>query len=121
MMKKGSSVPWPVVLKEFTNGRSDRIDPKPMLEYFEPLVTWLKNQNLTNIDWSCDSYINTDSKTFMSYDSYFKQPPNQKRKYFANLNQFTKSSSASEINSEVSYLFAVIFLALTNCFKIKAF
>jgi peptidyl-dipeptidase A len=46
MLQKGSSQPWQVTLKEMTG--SDRIDARPLLEYFAPLQEWLKvrNQNL---------------------------------------------------------------------------
>lgn len=69
MMKKGSRVSWPIVLKEFTDGKSDRIDPTPMLEYFDPLLKWLRKQNLTDTDWDCDSYVNNATNTFTAYDS----------------------------------------------------
>ena len=43
MLKMGASKPWPDALEAFTGGRD--ISGKPMLEYFAPLQTWLKQQN----------------------------------------------------------------------------
>ncbi len=43
MLQKGSSQPWPDTLKGLTG--SDRMDAAPMLEYFQPLEAWLKQQN----------------------------------------------------------------------------
>ena len=67
MMQKGSSMPWPQVLEELTGGRSNKIDPQAMLEYFEPLYKWLLNQNLTDQDWDCDSFLNKEKNTVKSY------------------------------------------------------
>ena len=43
MLEKGSSQPWQATLKELTG--SDKADAAPVLEYFAPLQTWLKQQN----------------------------------------------------------------------------
>ena len=43
MLEKGSSPPWQATLKELTG--SDKADAGPVLEYFAPLQTWLKQQN----------------------------------------------------------------------------
>ncbi len=67
-MTKGNSVPWPDILREFTDGQSDQIDPSSMLAYFEPLYVWLKKQNLKDINWNCDSYIDDTNKIIKSYD-----------------------------------------------------
>jgi peptidyl-dipeptidase A len=42
IMYPGASKDWRVVLKESTG---DELNAKAMLEYFEPLVSWLKEQN----------------------------------------------------------------------------
>ena len=42
IMKPGSSRDWRKVLKESTG---DDLNAKAMLEYFDPLVNWLKEQN----------------------------------------------------------------------------
>jgi peptidyl-dipeptidase A len=42
IMKPGSSKDWRKVLKESTG---DELNAKAMLEYFDPLVSWLKEQN----------------------------------------------------------------------------
>jgi peptidyl-dipeptidase A len=43
MLEKGQSQPWQVTLKEMTG--SDHLDAGPMVEYFAPLMKWLKEQN----------------------------------------------------------------------------
>jgi peptidyl-dipeptidase A len=43
MLKLGQSKPWPEALKAMTG--EDRIDAAAMVEYFQPLLTWLKEQN----------------------------------------------------------------------------
>lgn len=102
LMKKGSSVPWPQVLKEFTDGKSDRIDPKPMLDYFAPLVKWLKQQNLTDTNWDCDSYVNDRTQSFMAYD--------HKRQQLAvkNLRLIYEKSSSNKINKADYFSFILM-------------
>lgn len=43
MLEAGQSQPWQQTLKEMTG--SDRLDARPMMEYFAPLYQWLKQQN----------------------------------------------------------------------------
>jgi len=43
MLSLGASKPWPETLKVLTG--EDRIDASAMIEYFQPLLTWLKEQN----------------------------------------------------------------------------
>jgi peptidyl-dipeptidase A len=43
MLELGQSKPWPEALKAMTG--EDRIDASAMVEYFQPLLTWLKDQN----------------------------------------------------------------------------
>jgi peptidyl-dipeptidase A len=43
MLSLGQSKPWPEALKAMTG--EDRADASAMLEYFQPLVEWLKEQN----------------------------------------------------------------------------
>jgi peptidyl-dipeptidase A len=43
MLKLGQSKPWPEALRAMTG--EDRIDASAMVEYFQPLMTWLKEQN----------------------------------------------------------------------------
>ena len=67
-MMKGSSEPWPKVLKELTDGQTDRLDPQPILDYFEPLYKWLERENLSaNADWDCENYINKTGNSVFSY------------------------------------------------------
>ena len=41
----GSSKPWPDVIRTLTRGKSNRMEAGPILEYFHPLMEWLKEQN----------------------------------------------------------------------------
>jgi peptidyl-dipeptidase A len=43
MLALGQSKPWPEAMKAMTG--EDRIDASAMVEYFQPLMTWLKEQN----------------------------------------------------------------------------
>ena len=43
MMALGQSKPWPEALKAMTG--EEKIDASAMVEYFQPLMTWLKEQN----------------------------------------------------------------------------
>jgi hypothetical protein len=74
MMQKGSSVPWWQVLHELTDGRTDRIDPSAILDYFRPLHEWLLQQNLrVEDDWKCDDFLDRENFTVKSYDSKYLQ------------------------------------------------
>jgi peptidyl-dipeptidase A len=46
MLEAGQSQPWQQTLKAMTG--TDRLDAQPMLDYFAPLYTWLKEQNKAN-------------------------------------------------------------------------
>ncbi len=53
MLKVGASQPWQQTLKSMTG--VDHLDAAPMLEYFQPLYVWLKQQNIANhntIGWT---------------------------------------------------------------------
>ncbi|WP_300376098.1 M2 family metallopeptidase [Henriciella sp.] len=43
MMEMGASEPWPDVLETFTGTRE--MDGSAMVEYFDPLITWLEEEN----------------------------------------------------------------------------
>ncbi|HVJ09551.1 MAG TPA: M2 family metallopeptidase [Acidisarcina sp.] len=43
MLELGQSKPWPEALKALTG--EDKADASAMLEYFQPLLTWLREQN----------------------------------------------------------------------------
>ena len=45
MLEKGQSQPWQRTLQQMTG--TDHLDAQPMLDYFAPLYTWLKQQNGT--------------------------------------------------------------------------
>jgi peptidyl-dipeptidase A len=46
MLEAGQSKPWQETLKAMTG--EDHLDAGPMLEYFDPLYQWLKQQNAAN-------------------------------------------------------------------------
>ncbi|HMF63315.1 MAG TPA: M2 family metallopeptidase [Edaphobacter sp.] len=46
MLEAGQSKPWQQTLKAMTG--TDHLDAGPMLEYFDPLYKWLKEQNAKN-------------------------------------------------------------------------
>jgi peptidyl-dipeptidase A len=46
MLEAGQSQPWQITLKQMTG--TDHLDAGPMLEYFQPLYQWLKQQNEQN-------------------------------------------------------------------------
>ena len=43
MLEMGSSRPWPEALEAFTGTRE--MSAEPLLAYFQPLQTWLEEQN----------------------------------------------------------------------------
>jgi len=43
MLEMGQSKPWPEAMRRMTG--EDRIDASAMIEYFQPLLAWLKEQN----------------------------------------------------------------------------
>jgi peptidyl-dipeptidase A len=43
MLALGASQPWPVTLEKLTGSRE--LDAGPIIEYFQPLIAWLKEQN----------------------------------------------------------------------------
>jgi peptidyl-dipeptidase A len=43
MLELGQSKPWPEALKQMTG--EDKADANAMVEYFAPLLVWLKEQN----------------------------------------------------------------------------
>jgi hypothetical protein len=45
LLKVGKARHWSEVIKMLTRGQSDRLSADSMLEYFQPLLLWLKVQN----------------------------------------------------------------------------
>jgi peptidyl-dipeptidase A len=43
MLALGASQPWPDALEKLTSSRN--IDASAIIEYFQPLMAWLKEQN----------------------------------------------------------------------------
>lgn len=53
MLELGSSEPWQEAMRQLTGTQTDRMEVKPMLQYFEPLRDWLKQQlKGETIGWS---------------------------------------------------------------------
>jgi peptidyl-dipeptidase A len=46
MLAEGQAQPWQTTLKQMTG--TDHLDAQPMLDYFQPLFVWLKQQNAIN-------------------------------------------------------------------------
>ena len=46
MLALGSSVPWPEALEKITGTRE--MSALPLVEYFEPLMTFLEEENMKN-------------------------------------------------------------------------
>lgn len=44
VLKAGSSKPWPEVLQEALG--TEKMDASPLMSYFEPVTTWLQEQNM---------------------------------------------------------------------------
>nr|XP_014291052.2 angiotensin-converting enzyme-like [Halyomorpha halys] len=66
IMSIGASRSWPEVLRIATRGATDKLDARPMLEYFKPLLLWLKvqNRNEKMIGWVTSE---EDSALFQGY------------------------------------------------------
>ncbi|KAK7075582.1 hypothetical protein SK128_019629 [Halocaridina rubra] len=45
VLSLGKSRPWSEALSVLTNGRTNKLDAGPILEYFAPLLAWLQSQN----------------------------------------------------------------------------
>jgi peptidyl-dipeptidase A len=68
ILSSGSSRPWPEVIRIMTRGRTDKLDARPLLEYFKPLIMWLNVQNRDEslVGWSTtgeDTGISSSSDT----------------------------------------------------------
>lgn len=48
MMKLGASKPWPEAMAMITG--QTQMSAKPLMEYFNPLINWLKEENKKNND-----------------------------------------------------------------------
>ena len=54
----GSSKPWTEAIRVLTRGRTTRMDAGPIMEYFQPLMAWLREQNMEDKPgWSIHSLI----------------------------------------------------------------
>ncbi|GBM64390.1 Angiotensin-converting enzyme [Araneus ventricosus] len=53
MLSLGGSVHWNKAMSIITQGKTDKMDAKPMVEYFAPLLKWLREQNKNEtVGWS---------------------------------------------------------------------
>lgn len=71
MLKMGASKVWPVALAKVT-GNTD-MSAQPIIDYFEPLITWLKEQNKgTSIKWDqqCSKEVVYSSAMRMSMRNF---------------------------------------------------
>ncbi|KAF8795101.1 Angiotensin-converting enzyme-like protein [Argiope bruennichi] len=54
-LSKGRSRNWKILLHSFSRGAYRKIDASAMLEYFDPLIKWLKKKNVNeHIGWRSD-------------------------------------------------------------------
>ena len=57
-MEQGSSESWQEAMKIMTGGETSQLDGKPILEYFYPLIQWLKEQIKDNyVGWNSSDYL----------------------------------------------------------------
>ncbi|KAI8789456.1 Angiotensin-converting enzyme (ACE) [Biomphalaria glabrata] len=56
MLQLGRSQPWPVAMKIMTG--QTKMDAQPLMDYFKPLINFLKKENGEDIGWqpNCPSY-----------------------------------------------------------------
>lgn len=54
ILELGASRPWPEVISILTRGKTNKLDAKPLLDYFAPLKLWLqvRNRGETLIGWT---------------------------------------------------------------------
>ena len=50
MLQLGSSKPWPDAMEQITGQR--RMDARPLMEYFQPLLEFLKKENGDDFGWA---------------------------------------------------------------------
>lgn len=70
MLESGRSEPWPKILKEATGDRE--LKAKAILEYFEPLSKWLKEQRAEKaypLGWKDEMCTHVMQKQIKSYES----------------------------------------------------
>ena len=105
MMEKGSSQPWQSVLKELTDGRTDKLDASAMMDYFKPLYDWLLEQNVTQSEWNCDKYVDRKRNVMRSYSTFSKV--NRNHKHADELS----SDAVSKFNSnQIFFVFIIFYL-----------
>ncbi|KAG8179605.1 hypothetical protein JTE90_025770 [Oedothorax gibbosus] len=55
MLSLGSSKPWKEAMLIVTKGKTEKMDAQPIIDYFEPLLKWLKDKNKnTFIGWKSE-------------------------------------------------------------------
>ncbi|KAK0057681.1 angiotensin-converting enzyme-like isoform X2, partial [Biomphalaria pfeifferi] len=58
MLRHGATQTWQKSLRVLTG--TNRMDAQPLLDYFEPLMEYLKNENLEDIDWQPNCPLNNN-------------------------------------------------------------
>ena len=96
MLKLGSSKPWPDVMEQGIGER--KLDSGAMLEYFQPLLDWLKQQNEgEDLGWSEECPRNDVDSLAVFLDEYEVDA----EKYRAQMS-FTNWAYESNITDETS-------------------
>ncbi|CAN7938175.1 unnamed protein product [Ixodes hexagonus] len=54
VLELGQSKPWPEVLGMLTKGKTKDMDAGPLMEYFEPLLKWLRNYKGKHVGWKSE-------------------------------------------------------------------
>ncbi|XP_059535969.1 angiotensin-converting enzyme 2 isoform X1 [Myotis daubentonii] len=75
MLKLGKSEPWTLALEKIVGTK--KMDAKPLLNYFEPLFTWLKEQNGNSVGWNSGNSVESRSGNsvgwFSEWSPYVEQ------------------------------------------------
>jgi len=68
----GSSKPWPEAIRTLTKGRMTRMDAAPIMEYFQPLMVWLREQNAEEkAGWSMNFIIKSYIMLMTHFQFYY--------------------------------------------------
>lgn len=103
MMRLGCSVPWPQALEQLTGTR--QMDAAPLLEYFQPLITWLEKENYgfpTGWTEECPQAELTDAGNWlMEYNrklkGYLMKSAHADWNYSTNITDYNSQKSVSEL------------------------
>ena len=122
MLKMGQSRPWPEAMKAITN--QTKMDVSAILEYFSPLIDWLKEQNKgQRSGWTdvCPDPISgkltdedlawqfVDHYNALAQDVYSKQGEVDWA-YATNITDYNQEVSVSYLDKHTVYLVVMTFL-----------